>query len=153
MRTYVPKQAEVREGWWLVDAEGLILGRLACQVAARLRGKHRPTFAPFLDNGDHVVVVNADKLVLSGRKDTDKIYRRHSGYPGGLKDTTAGKILSKRPERLVEMAVRGMLPKGPLGRKMFRKLKVYTGPRHPHEAQRPQAMPLAKGTRAPEGRD
>jgi large subunit ribosomal protein L13 len=153
MRTYVPKRAEVRQDWWIVDAEGLTLGRLAAQVAARLRGKHRATFTPFLDNGDHVVVVNAEKLVLSGKKSTDKIYRRHSQYPGGLKEIAAGKLLAQRPARVVEIAVRGMLPKGPLGRKLFRKLKVYTGSSHPHEAQRPQPMPLAAGTRAREGRD
>jgi large subunit ribosomal protein L13 len=153
MRTYVPKQAEVRQDWWIVDAEGLTLGRLATQVAARLRGKHRAAFTPFLDNGDHVVVVNADKLVISGKKATDKIYRRHSQYPGGLKEIAAGKLLAQRPARVVEIAVRGMLPKGPLGRKLFRKLKVYTGPSHPHEAQRPQPMPLVAGTRAREGRD
>jgi large subunit ribosomal protein L13 len=140
MRTYVPKASEIRRDWWLVDAEGMILGRLATEVATRLRGKHKPMFSPFLDTGDHVVVVNAEKIVLTGRKLDQKLYRRHSGYPGGLKEIAAGKLLKTHPERLVELAVKRMLPKGPLGRQMARKLKVYVGPSHPHEAQKPQPL-------------
>jgi len=142
MKTYVPKADEVQRDWWVVDAEGLVLGRLATEVAARLRGKHKPGFTPFLDTGDHVIVVNAEKVVLTGRKLDGKIYYRHSGYPGGLKQITAGKLQRAHPERLVESAVKGMLPKGPLGRKMSRKLKVYVGPNHPHEAQRPQRLEI-----------
>ncbi|TDI47806.1 MAG: 50S ribosomal protein L13 [Acidobacteria bacterium] len=147
MKTYVPKLAEISRDWWLVDAQGLTLGRLATEVARRLRGKHKPTFTPFLDMGDHIVVVNAEKVVLTGRKLEFKMYRRHSGYPGGLHEISAGKLLDKQPVRLVESAVRGMLPKGPLGRQMARKLKVYAGPKHPHEAQQPQALELPGAVR------
>lgn len=148
MKTYVPKQADIQHAWWLVDAEGLTLGRLATVVASRLRGKHKPAFTPFLDTGDHVIVVNAEKLVLSGNKLKDKLYRRHSGYPGGLKEVAAGDLLRKYPERLIEMAVQGMLPKGPLGRRLVRKLKVYAGAKHPHEAQSPRALAIPDAARA-----
>jgi large subunit ribosomal protein L13 len=148
MKTYVPKKDEIQRAWWLVDAEGLVLGRLASEVAIRLRGKHKPTYSPFLDGGDHVVVINAEKIALTGRKLEEKKYYRHSGYPGGLKEITAGKLLDKHPERLVEMAVKGMLPKGPLGRQMGRKLKVYAGPKHPHEAQSPQLLEIPGAARA-----
>ena len=148
MRTYVPKASEIRRDWWLVDAEGMILGRLATEVAPRLRGKHKPMFSPFLDTGDHVVVVNAEKIVLTGRKLDQKLYRRHSGYPGGLKEVAAGKLLKTHPERLVELAVKRMLPKGPLGRQMARKLKVYVGPSHPHQAQKPQPLGIPGAVRA-----
>jgi large subunit ribosomal protein L13 len=148
MKTYVPRQAEIRHDWWLVDADGLTLGRLATEVASRLRGKHKPSYTPFLDTGDHVVVVNADKTVLTGNKLKDKMYRRHSGYPGGLKEIVAEDLLKKHPERLVEHAVKGMLPKGPLGRKLFRKLKVYAGPKHPHQAQKPQPLEIPHAVRA-----
>jgi len=147
MSTYVPKLAEISNDWWIVDAEGLTLGRLATEVASRLRGKHKPSFTPFLDVGDHVVVVNAEKIVLSGRKLQDKVYRRHSGYPGGLKEITAEKLLDKAPIRVIEFAVRGMLPKGPLGRKMGKKLKVYAGVDHPHQAQQPQELKLPQADR------
>jgi large subunit ribosomal protein L13 len=147
MRTYVPKRDEIVRDWWVVDAEGKTLGRLATQVALRLRGKHKPSFTPFLDAGDHVIVVNAEKLVLTGNKLKDKYYRKHSGYPGGLKETNAETLLARHPERLIEFAVKGMLPKGPLGRKMYGKLKVYAGANHPHEAQRPQPLELAEATR------
>lgn len=140
MKTYVPKRAELARRWWVVDAQGVALGRLASEVAQRLRGKHKPIFTPHLDTGDHVVVINAAKTVLTGGKLRDKLYRRHSGYPGGLSEVPAQEMLAKHPERVVERAVKGMLPKGPLGRKMFRKLKVYAGDRHPHEAQSPQPM-------------
>ena len=142
MKTYVPKGAEIQRDWWVADANGIALGRLASQVATRLRGKHKPGFTPFLDTGDHVVVVNAKKLTLTGGKLAAKMYRRHSGYPGGLKEVPAKEMLAKHPERMIELAVRGMLPKGPLGRKMAKKLKVYAGAEHPHEAQRPQPLEL-----------
>ena len=147
MKTYVPKGAEIKRDWWLVDADGLTLGRLATEVARRLRGKHKPMFVPFLDTGDHVVVVNAEKVVLTGNKLKDKYYRRHSGYPGGLHEIPAGEMLDKHPERVIEFAVRGMLPKGPLGRRMGRKLKVYAGEKHPHQAQGPQPLALADAAR------
>ncbi len=140
MKTYVPKRDEITREWWVVDATGVALGRLATRVATHLRGKHKPSFTPFLDTGDHVVVVNASKLVLTGAKLRDKMYRRYSGYPGGLKEVPAAEMLKKRPDRMVEIAVKGMLPKGPLGRQMARKLKVYAGPEHPHEAQRPKPL-------------
>jgi large subunit ribosomal protein L13 len=143
MKTYVPKRDEIHRSWWVVDADGVALGRLASAVAVRLRGKHKPTFTPFLDTGDHVVVVNARKLVLTGAKLQSKLYRRYSGYPGGLKEVPAAEMLSKHPERVIELAVKGMLPKGPLGRRMARKLKVYSGPQHPHAAQQPR--PFAVG--------
>ena len=147
MRTYVPKQGEIRRAWWLVDAQGLTLGRLSTAVARHLTGKHKPTYATFLDTGDHVIVVNAAKVKLTGRKLQDKLYRRHSGYPGGLKEIPAGKLLARHPERLVEFAVKGMLPKGSLGRQMARKLKVYAGPRHPHEAQKPEHLKIEGASR------
>ena len=147
MTTYVPKQAEISRDWWLVDAQGLTLGRLATEVALRLRGKHKPTFTPYLDTGDHIIVVNAEKVELSGNKLETKMYRRHSGYPGGLREVPAGEVLKKQPVRIVESAVRGMLPKGPLGRQMVRKLKVYAGSTHPHEAQQPQALELPAAAR------
>ena len=147
MKTYVPKLAEISRDWWLVDAQGLTLGRLATEVARRLRGKHKPTFTPFLDMGDHIIVVNAEKVELTGRKLEFKMYRRHSGYRGGLHEISAGKLLDKQPVRIIESAVRGMLPKGPLGRQMVRKLKVYAGSKHPHEAQQPQALELPGAVR------
>lgn len=147
MKTYVPKPGDIQRDWWLVDAAGMTLGRLATEVASRLRGKHKPSFTPYLDTGDHVIVVNAEQIVLTGKKWSSKIYRRHSQYPGGLTETPAGKMLQKHPERIVEFAVRGMLPKGPLGRRMARKLKVYTGPTHPHDSQRPQALDLPDAKR------
>jgi large subunit ribosomal protein L13 len=148
MKTYVPKAGEIDRHWWVVDAEGLVLGRLATEVASRLRGKHKPTFSPFLDTGDHIVVVNAEKVVLTGRKLEQKLYRRHSGYPGGLNEINAAKLQSSHPERIIEFAVRRMLPKGPLGRKMARKLKVYAGPKHPHEAQQPERLDLPSAARS-----
>jgi len=143
MKTYVPKKGELCRAWWLVDAEGKTLGRLATSVAVRLRGKHKAAFTPFLDTGDHVIVVNADKVVLTGNKEAAKMYRRHSGYPGGLTETPASEMRQKHPTRLIEFAVRGMLPKGPLGRRMGKKLKVYAGADHPHEAQKPQRLEIA----------
>jgi large subunit ribosomal protein L13 len=138
--TYSAKRADIQEKWWVVDAEGLVLGRLASVVAARLRGKHNPLFTPHTDCGDFIVVVNADKIVLTGRKLKQKMYYHHSGYIGGLKEITAEKLLEKRPEDLIRFAVKGMLPKNPLGYSMFSKLKVYAGGEHPHKAQQPQVF-------------
>jgi len=143
MQTYVPRGLNQDPKWFLVDAEGKTLGRLATVVATRLRGKHRPTFAPNYDHGDHVIVVNASKVVLTGKKLSDKMYRRHTGYPGGLKEIAAGKLLATRPERVIESAVQGMLPKNSLGRKLITKLKVYAGSEHPHAAQKPEALDVA----------
>ncbi len=151
MKTYVPKLSEIRRTWWLVDAEGIVVGRLASEVAVRLRGKHKPSFTPFLDTGDHVIVVNANKLVFTGDKLKSKMYRRYSGYPGGLKEVSAEKMMSDHPERVVELAVKGMLPKGPLGRKMAKKLKVYAGPQHPHAAQSPRPLALTGCAKADSG--
>jgi len=147
MKTYVPQAGSVRHDWWLVDASGLTLGRLATDVAMRLRGKHKAVFTPYLDTGDHVVVVNAEKVALTGRKLDQKIYRRHSGYPGGLTETSARDMLRRHPERLIESAVQGMLPKGPLGRRLVRKLKVYVGADHPHQAQQPKPLSIPGAAR------
>lgn len=138
--TYSAKQADIKEKWWLVDAEGAVLGRLATAVASRLKGKHNPLFTPHADTGDSVIVINAEKIVLTGRKWDQKVYYRHSGYTGGLKEITARKLMDKRPEDLVRLAVKGMLPKNSLGRKLFKKLKVYSGDKHPHEAQKPENL-------------
>ena len=140
MSTYTPKAAEIERSWHLVDAEGLVLGRMATEIARILRGKHKPTFTPHLDTGDHVVVVNAEQVVLTGSKEEGKLYHRHSGYLGGLTTRAAKQVRDKHPERLVEEAVRGMLPKTRLGRAMFHKLKVYAGPKHPHQAQKPEPL-------------
>ncbi|MGI9337206.1 MAG: 50S ribosomal protein L13 [Gammaproteobacteria bacterium] len=135
--TPVIKGGDIRRNWLLYDADGAVLGRLASVVAHRLRGKHKPGFSPHLDTGDFVVIVNAEKIRVSGRKETDKVYYRHSGYPGGLSERTVKAVRASHPERLLQSAVRGMLPKGPLGRAMFDKLKVYAGGEHPHTAQQP----------------
>jgi len=145
MATVMAKEDAIERKWFLVDAQGKVLGRLASQVAHVLRGKHKPTFAPHLDMGDHVVVINAEKIHLTGRKLTDKIYRWHSGYIGGLREVSAERMLKSHPERVVEWAIQGMLPKGRLGRTMARKLKVYKGTDHPHAAQKPE--PLTVGSR------
>ncbi|RMG44612.1 MAG: 50S ribosomal protein L13 [Acidobacteria bacterium] len=142
MKTYVPSPGEIPRRWWLVDADGVPLGRLASIVAHRLRGKHKPQYTPYLDCGDHVVVVNAAKVRLTGRKLDQKVYRRHSGHPGGLKEIVARRLLATRPERAIELAVKRMLPKTRLGRKMFTKLKVYAGPEHRHQAQKPEPLPI-----------
>ena len=142
MKTFTPKTAEIERRWWVVDAEGQILGRLASAVADRLRGKDKPTFAPHLDTGDFVVVVNAAKVRVTGRKLEQKQYYRHSGYPGGLRSTALADELAKRPDRVIEAAVRGMLPKTALGDRLIKKLKVCAGPDHPHAAQQPQAWAL-----------
>ncbi|MBI1962602.1 MAG: 50S ribosomal protein L13 [Candidatus Rokubacteria bacterium] len=140
MPTLMPKESEIERKWVLVDAEGKVLGRLASRVASILRGKHKPTFAPHLDVGDHVVVVNAEKVHLTGRKLRDKQYRWHSGYIGGLREVSAETMLRTHPERVIEWAVQGMLPKNRLGRAMAKKLKVYRGAAHPHQAQQPVPM-------------
>jgi len=138
--TYSAKRSDNSEKWYVVNAEGAILGRLATQIASRLRGKHNPMFTPHADTGDWVIVVNAKKVALTGRKWDQKSYHRHSGYIGGLKSITARKLKEKRPEDLIRFAVKGMLPKNRLGRKLFKKLKVYSGPEHPHAAQQPEAL-------------
>ena len=137
MPTFSPKPADVQRQWYVIDATDVVLGRLASHVATLLRGKHKPIFAPHVDTGDFVIVVNADKIALSGNKLEQKKAYRHSGYPGGLRAVTYGELMEKRPDRAVEKAVKGMLPKNALGRKMVKKLKVYAGPEHPHQAQRP----------------
>ncbi|MCP4428508.1 MAG: 50S ribosomal protein L13 [Chloroflexi bacterium] len=142
MKTYVTKPAEVERSWHVIDAEGQTLGRLATQIATLLRGKHKPIYSPSVDCGDYVVVVNAEKIQVTGRRLDQKKYYRHSGYPGGLREVTLRRQLEIYPTRVIESAVRGMLPKNKLGRKMFKKLKAYAGPEHPHEAQRPVAMEL-----------
>lgn len=142
MRTFSPKPGDVRRDWYVVDADGIVLGRLATEVATLLRGKHKPTFAPHADMGDHVIVVNAAKVALSAGKGEKKVVYSHSGYPGGLKSRTYAEMLAAEPEQTVRRTIRGMLPKGRLGRKMLRKLKVYAGPTHPHAAQSPQPRQL-----------
>ncbi|MCD9625502.1 50S ribosomal protein L13 [Rhabdothermincola sp. EGI L10124] len=144
VRTYTPKASEIQRDWHVIDAEGMVLGRLATEVASLLRGKHKPTYTPHLDTGDHVIVVNADKIVLTSNKGERQMVHRHSGYPGGLRTQTYGNLMANKPEEAVRRAVRGMLPKNRLGRQMIRKLKVYAGPNHPHAAQSPQSLELAR---------
>jgi len=142
MKTFSAKADEVRRQWLLVDAEGKTLGRLASEVARRLRGKHKPEFTPHVDTGDYIVVINADKVRVTGNKATDKLYRHHTGYVGHLRSITFEKQMEKRPETVIELAVKGMMPRGPLGRDMLRKLRVYAGAEHPHAAQQPQLLEL-----------
>lgn len=142
MRTFTPKPADIQRVWYEVDADGAVLGRLATEVAQVLRGKHKPIFAPHVDTGDHVVVVNASKLRMTSDKAEKKMYYRHSGYPGGLSSRSYAELLANNPEDTFRRAVKGMLPKGPLGRAMLRKLKVYAGPTHPHAAQMPKPLPV-----------
>jgi large subunit ribosomal protein L13 len=142
VRTYSPKASDIQRAWHVVDADGLVLGRMASEIARILRGKHKPTFTPNVDTGDHVIVVNASKVVLTADKGDKELIYRHSGYPGGLKRRTYGELMASRPEEGVRRAVRGMLPKGPLGRRMLKKLKVYSGPVHPHSAQQPQPLSI-----------
>ena len=142
MKTYTAKAGQVEQGWFVVDAQGKVLGKLATQIATRLRGKHKPEYTPHVDTGDYVVVVNAAKLRVTGRKAEDKVYYRHTGYPGGLKETTFAKLQARKPERVLQHAVKGMLPKGPLGYAMLRKLKVYAGATHPHSAQQPKTLEI-----------
>ena len=141
--TYSPKASEIQRDWYVVDAEGMVLGRLATEVARLLRGKHKPTFAPHLDTGDHVIIINADKVVLTSGKADKKMVYRHSGYPGGLRTRSYADLLAQRPEEAVRRTVRGMLPKTRLGRAQLRKLKVYAGPTHPHAAQQPRPLEVA----------
>ncbi len=144
MRTYQPRPVDVQRTWHVIDATDVVLGRLASQAATLLRGKHKPTFAPHLDTGDFVIVVNAGKVALTGNKRQQAMYHRHSGYPGGLRSTAYGELLDSRPQLVVERAIRGMLPKTKLGRAQARKLKVYAGPTHPHQAQRPAQYEISQ---------
>ena len=142
MKTYSAKQADIKRDWYVVDAEGKTLGRLASEIALRLRGKHKPEYTPHVDTGDYIVVVNAEKVRVTGRKETDKVYYHHTGYIGGIKSITFEKLIQKAPERVIEFAVKGMLPKNPLGRAMFKKLKVYAGTEHRHAAQQPKPLEI-----------
>jgi large subunit ribosomal protein L13 len=144
VRTYTPKPGDVQRDWYVIDATDVVLGRLATQVATLLRGKHKPTFAPHVDGGDFVIVINADKVALSGNKRATKLAYRHSGYPGGLRSVAYGELLEKNPERAIEKAVRGMIPKTTLGREQLSKLKVYRGAEHPHAAQQPQPFEITQ---------
>ena len=137
MSTFMAKASNVERQWYVIDAENQVMGRLASQIAAMLRGKHKPTFTPHVDTGDYIIVVNAEKLVLTGKKLDQKMYRHHTGYPGGLKETTYRRLMATKPEFALKEAVRGMLPKGPLGYAMLKKLHVYAGPNHEHQAQKP----------------
>jgi large subunit ribosomal protein L13 len=144
MKTYSAKPSDIEKKWFIIDAEGLILGRLASVIATRLRGKHKPTFTPHMDCGDNIIVINADKVKLTGRKLDDDIFYWHTGYPGGIKQRSKGEILrGKHPERVVQKAVERMLPKGPLGRTMYKNLRVYAGSEHEHEAQKPEVLDVA----------
>ena len=142
MRTYSAKASDVRRDWFVIDATDVVLGRLATEVASRLRGKHKAEYTPHVDTGDIIIIINADKIKVTGNKRDGKIYHRHSGFPGGLKSITLGKLQEKHPERIIELAIKGMLPKNPLGRAMYRKLKVYAADVHPHEAQQPQPLSI-----------
>jgi large subunit ribosomal protein L13 len=144
MKTFTPKTAEIDRRWYVVDAENVPVGRVAAQVARLLRGKHKPIYTPHADTGDFVIVINAEKVALTGNKEQQKLYRRHSGRPGGMKVMTAQRMRARFPERIVESAVRGMLPKNKLGRKLYRKLKVYAGPDHPHHSQKPEPFELIR---------
>jgi len=142
MKTFSAKEQDVNKKWYLIDAENKVLGRLATQIATRLRGKNRPIFTPHTDTGDFVVVINANKLALTGKKLDNKLYYRHSGYIGGLKQTSAKKLLEKKPEEVLRLAVKGMLPKSSLGRRQLKKLRIYAGPDHPHQAQNPEKLEI-----------
>ncbi|MEA4898551.1 50S ribosomal protein L13 [Bacillota bacterium Meth-B3] len=142
MNTYMAKKGAVDRQWLVIDAEDLVLGRMASQVASMLRGKHKPCFTPHVDTGDYIIIVNADKVRFTGKKLDQKLYRHHTGYPGGLKEATARQMMAKKPEFVIKEAVRGMLPKGPLGYAMLKKLHVYAGPEHKHEAQQPVAFEI-----------
>lgn len=142
MKTFVATPSTIKRDWLVIDADGQTLGRLATEIATRLRGKHKPEYTPFLDTGDYVIVINASKVKVTGNKTSDKMYYHHTGYPGGIKSESFEKLLARKPEDVIETAVRGMLPKGPLGRAMFRKLKVYAGETHNHVAQQPQVIKL-----------
>ena len=141
MKSFIPREKDIQKCWHVIDAEGQVLGRIATKAATLLTGKNKPIYTPFLDTGDHVIIINAEKIKLTGKKLSDKMYRHHTGFPGGLRETTAGDLLAKDPEKLIQLAVIGMLPKTKLGRVMRKKLKIYRGPQHPHQAQLP--APLA----------
>ena len=143
-KTTVPSGVNILRNWHIIDAENVVLGRIASKAALILMGKHKPSYTPYIDMGDHIIVVNAEKVKLTGRKEEQKLYRRHSGYPGGLTETLARTVRQTRPTRIVEEAIHGMLPKTKLGKQMYRKLNVYAGPKHPHEAQKPTEMAPAK---------
>jgi large subunit ribosomal protein L13 len=142
MNTSFPSGNHIDRSWYVLDAAEATLGRLASKAAMVLMGKHKPTYTPFIDTGDHIIIVNADKVRLTGAKEEQKVYRRHSGYPGGLKEIQAKRLRLKKPERMLELAIQGMLPKSKMGKQMYRKLNVYAGPKHPHQAQKPQEMGL-----------
>lgn len=142
MSSFIQKPAEVERKWYVVDAEGKTLGRMASEIAAILRGKNKPTFTPHVDCGDYVIVINAEKVAVTGKKRQEKIYKRHTGYPGGLRELTFQQLLEKHPEEVVRHAVKGMMPTGKLGRQMFKKLKVYAGPEHNHAAQKPEVLDI-----------
>ena len=142
MKTFSAKKNEIERKWYLIDANGKILGRLASEIASRLRGKHNPIYTPHMDTGDFVIVINAEKVILTGKKLKQKVYYRHSGYPGGIKSITAEKLQQKKPEDLINLVVKGMLPKNSLGRSMIKKLKVYAGEEHPHQAQNPEVLTI-----------
>ncbi|RUO78552.1 50S ribosomal protein L13 [Pseudidiomarina taiwanensis] len=142
MSTFVAKPETVQRDWYVIDAEGKTLGRLATEVARRLRGKHKPEYTPHVDTGDFIVIINAEKVAVTGRKASDKMYYSHSGYPGGIKEINFEKLIAKKPEMVIQKAVKGMLPRGPLGRAMFRKLKVYAGAEHKHTAQQPKQLEI-----------
>ncbi len=142
MKTYYTPVKEIERKWYVVNADGKVLGRIATEIARRLRGKHKPTFCNFQDNGDFIIVINADKVHLTGNKWDDKVYYRHSGYMGGIKSRTAREVLAKKPEELIRMAVKGMLPKNKLGRAQLKKLKIYAGSEHPHQAQQPETLDI-----------
>ncbi len=140
MKSFTATPADIERKWYVVDAEGKTLGRLATEVATVLRGKHKPTFTPHMDCGDYVIVVNAEKVDVTGKKRKEKVYKRHTGYPGGLREITFEKLIAKKPEEIVRHAIKGMMPKGKLGRQMYKKLKVYAGPEHNHQAQKPETL-------------
>lgn len=142
MKTFSAKPAEVKRDWYVIDADGKTLGRLSTEIARRLRGKHKPIYTPHVDTGDYIIVINAEKVRVTGTKEQDKVYYKHTGYIGNMKSITLGKLRQRKPERIIETAVQGMLPKNPLGRAMFRKLKVYAGPSHNHQAQQPLALQI-----------
>ena len=142
MKTFSAKPAEVKRDWYVIDADGKTLGRMATEIARRLRGKHKPEYTPHVDTGDYIIVVNAEKVKVTGAKTTDKMYYHHTGFPGGIKSISFDKLIDKAPQRVIEIAVKGMLPKNPLGRAMFRKLKIFAGPEHTHSAQQPKALEI-----------
>jgi len=148
LRTFSPRSADITRRWLVIDAEGAVLGRMSTEIATLLRGKHKPIYAPHLDTGDHVIVINASKLAIDPKKATDKLYHRHTGYPGGIRTESLEHMMARDVEKVVRLAVRRMLPKGPLGRQMLKKLKVYGGPTHPHSAQQPVDHPLPARSRA-----